>query len=69
LQVSLSDQEAQVYTKDAAEHKKHQESLSFEQKGEVMTIDAATHKKQYELLPPEKKQESCKPRLNIVMNI
>jgi hypothetical protein len=40
---------------DAAEHKKHQESLSPEQKVQVMTIDTAAHKKQYELLPPEKK--------------
>ncbi len=45
----------QVLTIDAAEHKKHRESLFSEQKGEVMTIDAAAHKKQYELLPPEKK--------------
>jgi hypothetical protein len=40
---------------NAAEHKKHQESLSLEQKVQVMTIDAAAHKNQYELLPPRGK--------------
>jgi hypothetical protein len=50
-----SDQKAQVFTIDAAEHKKQQKSLSPEQKGQVMTIDVAAHKKQYELLPLEKK--------------
>jgi hypothetical protein len=53
---SLSpDQEAQVLTINAAEHKKHRKSLSPEQKGKVMAIDAAAHKKWYELLPSEKK--------------
>ncbi len=68
--MSLSpDQKAQVYTKNAAENTKHQESLSSEQKVQVMTIDAAAHKRKYELLPTEKKQDSWKPRLNNIMNI
>ncbi len=49
------NQNAQVYTKDAAEHKKHSKSLSPEQKVQVMTNNATAHKKQYELLPLEKK--------------
>ena len=56
MHFSLSpDQKAQVYSRDATEHKKHQESLSAEQKVQVTTINAAAHKKQYELLPPKKK--------------
>jgi hypothetical protein len=44
--------------KNAAEHKKHQESLSFEQKGQTNSIDAAAHKRKYELLTPEKKSKT-----------
>jgi hypothetical protein len=40
---------------NAAEQKKHRESLSTEQKVKVMTTNGVAHKKQYELLPPEKK--------------
>jgi hypothetical protein len=54
---------------NAAEHIKHQESLSSEQKGQIKAIDAAAHKKQYELLPLEKKLDSWKPGLNNIITI
>jgi hypothetical protein len=47
---------------DAAEHKKHQESLSPEQKAQINVTDAIAHTKQYELLPLEKKARCVETR-------
>ncbi len=47
---------------NAAEQKKHRESLSSEQKVQVMTNNATAHKKQYELLPLEKKARLMETR-------
>jgi hypothetical protein len=60
--LSLLIRKAQVYTKDAAEHKKQRKSLRPEQKGQIKSFDAAAHKNQYELLPQKKQARLMETR-------
>jgi hypothetical protein len=49
--------------KDAAAHKKEQESLSPEDKVQLLNKDAASHKKQQESLSPDDKVQLLKRML------